>query len=127
VCAIARWNQHVPQGTATIVSKKDVGKTIITDYQGKITPESEGCSGFVVCADKATGYFKVYGVKNKRGIVYAIHKFVVFMLSVGRIPRFVETDAGSVEAGDEFIEACALLFIKYYKLFYLNSKVIKTV
>ena len=55
---------------------------------------------------------KIYGVKSKKGAAMAVKKFVVFLLSHGRIPRLVRTDAGSVERGAEFAEDMALLGLR---------------
>ena len=70
VCAAARWNQKVHHGTGTRVYLP--GEAFALDYQGLISPLSFGCSGFIVIRDLGTGFFEVYGVKDKTAVTEAV-------------------------------------------------------
>ena len=109
VCAAARWNQKVHHGSGTRVYLP--GEAFALDYQGLISPKSFGCSGFIVIRDLGTGFFEVYGVRDKRAVTEAVRRWVTFMLSFGHTPKFGRHDSGAVETGQEFEAALAELGI----------------
>ena len=109
VCAAARWNQKIHKGSGTRVYLP--GEAFALDHQGLISPLSFGCNGFIVIRDLGTGFFEVYGVRDKRAVTEAVRQWVTFMLSFGHKPKFGRHDSGAVETGQEFREALAALGI----------------
>jgi hypothetical protein len=87
------------------------GEAFALDYQGLISPLSFGCSGFIVIRDLGTGFFEVYGVRDKRAVTEAVLRWVTFMLSFGHKPKFGRHDSGAVETGQQFQHALAELGI----------------
>jgi hypothetical protein len=109
VCAAARWNQKVHHGSGARVYLP--GEAFALDYQGLISPMSFGCNGFIVIRDLGTGFFEVYGVRDKTAVTEAVQRWTTFMLSFGHTPKFGRHDSGSVETGNQFRTALAALGI----------------
>jgi hypothetical protein len=110
VCAQGRWNQTKRSGSG--LTRYKPGEAFSVDYQGKYTPMSQGCSGFVAIKDLATGVVVIYGVKSKTSVGDAIKSHVVEMMAHGLVTKFGSHDSGSVEVGSEFKVHMAALGIK---------------
>ena len=110
LCAVTRWNQITYEGSGAMICAP--GSVFVLDYQGKYSPLSMGCSGWLLIRDLGSGFMKVYGMKDKQSVIEAIKLWVMLMMSVGLRPRQARHDSGTVECGTEFREALALLNIE---------------
>ena len=100
ICAMSRWGESHNAGSG--VTKFKVGEAVAIDIQGPITPLSQGCSYWLKVRDIGSGLSECYGVKNKNKIGSEMEAWQAFCWANGYKPRFIKTDAGSVETSQGF-------------------------
>ena len=115
VCALCRWRQEVFEGTGIkpSYSKKDIGKYIVTDCGGKVTPASYGNHYFQYVGCPLIKHHRVYGQKGKDGeSLGSIRLWLIYALQHGHTPQYLLTDGGSEVESDMASELYARWGIK---------------
>ena len=115
VCALCRWLQEVFEvtGIKPSYSKKDIGKYIVTDCGGKVTPASYGNHYFQYVGCPLIKHHRVYGQKGKDGeSLGSIRLWLIYALQHGHTPQYLLTDGGSEVESDMASELYARWGIK---------------
>lgn len=110
ICAVTRWHQQTFEGSGIplALSETDVGKFIVLDYIGKITPPSHNCNGLELIGCPVSKYRLAYGLKHKDdALMSAIKQWLIHCLQHGHIPQFILHDGGSVELSAQAEECYA--------------------
>ena len=106
ICSLT-WNTPKLQGSGMTI--ENIGEEFAFDSEGKFKETSLGCNYSCTVMDLGSGYSRYYGLKQKTAVIDAIKEWCIEMLSYGKIPKRGRCDAGSVETGQEFRKAMAVL------------------